>query len=479
MDTPMKATNPLIKKIPLEMVGSTAFGRYPKISLEQTVNMIISDDFLVPSAGHQLAAKIVPEGEGRGGYNSNKLGQMIVVIDNGVYLINSGQAYQRVGTVDTLSGDVSIAENNASQIAICDQLSLYIYDYSGNVSPRFQKANLFFRPAYVASQAGYFIAAAPDLGQWIVSDPNDGLSWPANPQNIGEFQTKADKPIAILPIPGSSNSVMVIGSIVTEIWTLDPGAVLFPYTRNSYHNIDFGCPNTATLDQNQTLAAGLFSNEKSGPVIMVIEGGSQPTQLSNDGINFKLASLKNPQDSCAFFFKQDGHLIYQLTFMTDNFTVAYDFTTQKFFTLTDEDMNYHVAKRMMYFNDRYYFISINDGNLYQSNSAFTTYNGAEIPRIRVGKSIRAANGDDFIIQNLSFPLEQGEDSDKARVDFSSSIDGGASFGTIEGHDLQALGKRRNRFDIWNLGMANEFIPQFRFWGMGRFVIGNGEVSLYQ
>lgn len=475
----MRASNPLIKNIPLDIVGSTAFGRYAKISLEQTFNMIISDDFLVPSAGHTIAAEIAPDGLGRGGYNSNKLGQMVVVIDDGVYLVNNGSSYQRIGTLNTTSGDVSIAENNASQIAICDKLNLYIYDYSGNHTPAFQQASLFFTPVYVASQAGYFICAAPDLGQWIVSDPNNGFSWPANPENIGEFQTKADKPIAIVPIPGSSNSVMVIGSIVTEVWTLDPNALLFPYVRNSYHNIDYGCPNTATLDQNQTLVAGLFSNEKSGPVIMVIAGGGQPTQISNDGINFKLASLENPQDSCGFFFKQDGHLIYQLTFISDNFTIAYDFTTQKFFTLTDERMNYHIAKRMMYFNDRYYFVSINDGNLYQSNSNFTTYNGAEIPRIRVCKPIRSADGNDFIVQNLTFPIEQGEDSELARVDFSSSIDGGASFGTIEGYDLQPLGKRRGRIDILNQGMANEFIPQFRFWGMGRFVASNGVASIYQ
>ena len=40
---------------PINIVGSSTFGRYPKISIEKTYNMFISDEFLVPYAGYQIA----------------------------------------------------------------------------------------------------------------------------------------------------------------------------------------------------------------------------------------------------------------------------------------------------------------------------------------------------------------------------------------------------------------------------------------
>lgn len=473
----MRPTSPLIKKVPLNIVGSSVFGRYSKISVEQTFNMLISDDWLVPYAGHEQVATISPTGQGRGFYSSTNLGQSVAVIDNGVYLINQNEAYSRIGIVETFNGDVFIAENNAKQIAICDKKNIYIYDYSGNTTPAYQKVTLDFVPAYVAFQAGYFIAAAPENGQWRLSEPNHGLSWPASGAYVGAFQTKADKPIAIIPVPGSSNQILIFGSIVTLLWT-NTGQQLFPYQLNSYFNIDYGCLNPATIAAAEKLVVWLAANERSGPAIMMSQGGP-PVQISTDGINFKLAKLTNPQDSYGFLFKQDGHLIYQITFPTDNFSLAYDFNTQKFFTLTDEYMDYHIAKRVVFFNNAYYFVSINDGNLYKFSSEITTYNGAEIPRVRVCKNIRLPDGTDFIVNNLTFTLEQGESANDGRIDFSRSIDGGATFSNYEGYPIQALGKRRNRFDIWNQGMANDFVAQFRFWGLERFIATDGLVSIYQ
>jgi hypothetical protein len=463
-----------LKQIPLDIVGSTMFGRYPKISIEQTFNMIISDDWLVPSAGYKTKAEIADNGEGRAIFASNNLNQMVAVIDNGVYLINENLAYLRIGTLETSAGDVFIDENNAGQIAICDKSSIYIYNYNAST---FQKATLDFLPGYVAFQDGYFIAPDLNQAQWRLSDPNNGASWPAQAADVGAFQTKPNKPVAALRFPGKGNLLLVFGSTVTELW-YDLGYQLFPYQKNSYMNIDYGCLNPATIAASDKFVVWLAANEKSGPVIMYTDG-SDAVQISNDGINFKFAQLSNPSNSYGFLFKQDGHLIYQLTFPDDNFTIAYDFNTEKLFTLTDEYMSCHIAKRVVYFNNSYYFVSLRDGNVYELNSRYTTYDDAEIPRVRVCKNIRLPDSSRFVVNNLTFTLEQGEDADLQRIDFSFSIDGGNSFTSYEGHELNAIGRRQNRIDFWNKGMANDFVPQFRFWGTGRFVATNGLTSIYQ
>jgi hypothetical protein len=458
--------------VPLTMVGSSTFGRYPKISISQTYNMIISDDWLVPYAGHQTAAIMSGGGRGRGLYSSARYNHMIAVVDDGVYSIDDGNGVSKVATLDTTSGDVFIAENNKKQIAISDFQNIYIFDYGNNT---FQKANISFLPNYISFQNGRFITGDRRTNEWHLSELNDGLSWPVI--NTGDLQTKADNVVAAIPVRGKGSSLFVFGKTVTEVW-YDVGAQLFPYQRNSYFNIDYGCLNAATIASQENLIVWLASNEQSGPVIMASNGGS-PEPISSDGINFKLANLTKPENSYAFIFKQDGHVFYQITFPADNLTLVYDFNTKRFFDLCDEYMNYHIAKRVAFFNNNYYFVSFNDGRLYELNSQFTTYDGAEIPRIRILDSFRLPDSKPFVVNNINFQLEQGESQTPQRIDISISRDGGQSFGSIVTKELNQTAKRLNRFEQWNLGMANDFTLQFRFWSKGRFVVGNGTMSYYQ
>lgn len=476
----MKPTSIVTKNLPLKIVGGTSFGRYPKISIEQTFNMLVSDDWLVNFAGYKRVTEIDENGEGRGIYGSNAFGHLIVVINNDVYAISRDLGYFKVASIETAQGDVFIDENNAGQIAICDKKDIYIYDYINGV---FNKAAtspasiLDFLPGYVAFQDTYFIAPDQNSATWRLSDNNDGFSWPSDAQHTGEFQTKPDRPRAILRLPGRGNNLLIFGGIGTEAWS-DVGLQLFPYQKNTNFNIDYGTANAATIAANENIVVWLALNEKSGATIMYSEGG-EPQQISNDGINFKLANLTAPEKAYGFLFRQDGHLIYQITFPEDNLTYAYDFNTQLFFTLTDENMNFHIAKRVVFFNGNYYFISFKDGHVYELNSKFTTYDGKEIPRVRVCPTVSLPDRSRFVINNLTFPIEQGEAHNEQRIDFSMSKDGGQSFGSYLGKTLNTMGHRPNRFNYWQAGAANEFIPQFRFWGFDRFVATNGEIGIYQ
>lgn len=472
----MNKKSPISTSLPLKIVGSTTFGRYPKISIEQTFNMIISDNWLVPFAGHKTVSVIAPGGEGRGIYSSTRFQHMILVIDDGVYIVNTNLSAVKIATIETSTGDVFIDENNASQIAICDKSSIYIFDYSANT---FSKASLDFIPGYVCFQSGNFVA--PDLvtAQWRLSDPNDGTSWPDDPQHVGEFQTKPDRLVATARVPGKGNLLYVFGETCIEPWYF-LGYQLFPYQKDTYDDIDFGCLNAATIASNDDMIVWLGSNEKSGPSIMYSKGaGAQ--RISNDGIDFKFAQLTNPTNAYGFLFKQDGHVLYQITFPDpkDNLTYLFDFTTNKIFSLSDKYMNFHIAKRVVFFNNNYYFVSFKDGNLYEISTRYTTYDGDEIPRVRVCPSIRFPDADRFAINNVTFPIEQGQSKTLSAVDFSMSKDGGQSFTSAGRKNLNPLGFRPNRLNWWSLGSANEFIAQFRFWGQDRFVCGDGLVSIYQ
>lgn len=473
--------------IPFRMVGSTVFGRYPKISSEQTYNMIISDGWMVPYAGYRNVANAGLVGQGRNIYSSSKLGLMIAVINSGVYTFDGVSEPRFIGGLITSSGDVTIAENNNGQISICDKKQIYIYNY---LAGTFQTASLNFVPIYVSFQNTYFVAAAqyPSGGnfQWRLSLNGDGTSWPDDSNNDGEFETAADNVQAVIPFPGKGNLLMVMGSIVTEPW-YDTGLQLFPYSKNTFSNINYGTLNSATIatgsispdGQNpQDIMIWLAGNSNSGATIMYSNGGS-PIQISTDGINYKLAQLTAPQDSYGFFFKQDGHPFYQITFPTDNLTYTYDFETNKFFTLCDPNMNHHIAKKVAYYKGKYYFVSFTDGGIYEFGSNITNSDGQETPRIRITNTIRYPDNSLFICDNLNFTLEQGVSNTVQRVDLSISRDGGESFGSSVQIPMNTVANRRNKVDVYDLGSANEFTPQFRFWGLDRFVVGDGSVSIHQ
>lgn len=499
----MKSSSPSMEEMPVDIVGSSTYGRDPKIMASRTFNMIIADDWLVDFAGYKNVLEVLLGGKGRGIFNSTRANKLIVVISNNVYAISvygTSATQQKqfttllIGQINSFSGDVFIDDNNNNQIAICDQHELYIYNYEDG---SFQAATLpdGVIPGYVTYQDGRFIIPDTQSEFWYLSQVGDGLNWfwgdSDQPVN-GAIQTKGNFARAVLRVPGRGNLLFVFGTTVTELWTAVPLTPL-PYQKSTSMNMDYGCVNPATIAESEQIVAWLGSNEKSGPVIMY-STGSEIQQISTDGINFRFSNLNHPEKSAAFFVKLSGHLFYQLTFYdpSDNYTLIYDFTEQKFFDLTDENMNFHIARKVAFFDNDYYFISYNDGNLYQLDDSFYTFdygNGSvwEIPRVRVTKNIRNTGSTRFITNNLTFPIEQGNDTTNTgndpnynpRIGLSISRNGGISFGNYATRPVYKTGKRMNRLNWWGMGAANDLVLQLRFWGNGPWKCTNGVIRVYE
>lgn len=587
----------------LNIVGSSTFGRYPTISIEKTYNMFMSDNWMVPYSGYQLAipASTFLNGlQGRALHSSTKLNRLISVVDSNVFLINItfNQQQQKVvasqvikiGELQTSKGVVYIAENNKPQVLLSDGVSLYIYDQT--LSPNFQVVTTSFIPGFIDFHDTYFLCAAsadgfyspPANNTWRLSAQNDGTSWPDDAASIGLLQTKPDNTQAVVRFPSKGNMIMVFGRTVTEPW-FDVGYQLFPYQRNTSFNVDYGCLNPTTIASMDDLVVWLGINEKGGPVLMYSDGG-MPLPITTDGFDYVLSNMQNPSDSQGFLYRQDGHIFYHINFYSDNLSFFVDFLkdgTHKIYHACDENNNYFIASVVAFFQNQYYFISKNNGNLYAFDTIFTTYDGEEIPRIRVCKNIRNPQQEYFIANDCGFTIETGntdyvqqilgdiylvtedlyanpftfitengkqlitedgnqfiaqqadlndtftapvkkyitegdiiflqtedgeflqsedginfiaeqEDVDAfsyliaeqpdvvvlpARVDMSISIDGGDHFSSYDAQYLPPIGQRKHKLAWWQLGASNDLICQFRFWGMGRFVVTDGVVNIRQ
>ena len=512
----MKPSDDQYKEIPISIVGGNKFGRYDKMSSEQTFNMIVSDGWLVPFAGYKNVLSIQEQGQGRGIYSSAKNNTMYAVINNNVYKIDTSLSPLKIGQLTTYSGTVYISENNANEIIFSDSDKLYVYN---PVTSSFGTANNNFFPGYITFQDGRFISPGRRNDQtnlWELSNFNDGLIWPSDAATEAFLQTKPDNTVAAIRFPGKGNLLLVFGETVTEMW-IDAGTSPFPYQRSGSQNFDFGCLSAATIAIMDNLVCWLGANEASGPVIMFSTGGDIE-RISTDGIDFKLSQLTQPENSYGMLFNQDGHIIYIITFPADNISYAYDFNTKMFFTLTDEHQNYFIAKRVVFFNNTYYFVSFNDANLYEFSTKYIDYNYGngkifEIPRVRICPSVRLSDQSRFIAGYSGFTIEQGQipfndrdtlfnlttedfnplviesgsifigggfnyNTSPPFVELTLSKDGGVNFGSASRKYLNPVGKRQNRLLWWRLGQANDLVEQFRFYGFGRFVCTDGVTGVH-
>lgn len=476
-----------IKEIPFDVVGGNTFGRYNKISVEETFNFIISDNFLVPFAGYKNVLVLQPGTKGRDIYGSVRGNIILGIVNSSVYKIESGITKEFIGSLETSSGDIFISENNNGQIVITDTVNLYVYNYLLSGFSTISGATLGFSPGYLTFQDSRFICSEIGTNRWRLSDLN-AVTFPDDAQHVGELQTKPDTVVGSIRFPGRGNLLFVFGKTVTEPWH-DTGAALFPYEKDTSYNVDYGCLSANTIAKNENIVAWLAANEQSGPAIMFSDGGNIK-KISTDGIDFKLSQLTAPQDSFGFLFRQDGHMIYMITFKTDNLSYIYDFNTNKFFTVTDEKLNHHVAKRVVFFNNKYYFVSFNDGNLYEFGTRFTNFEYSEtkikeIPRIRILPPLRFPNSSWFIGRSISFLIENGEVNNitpiisSASVDLSISRDGGVTFGNSLRRNMNPTGIRKSKFQYQRLGIVNDLTYQLKFWGLQRFVVGNGVMEIYQ
>jgi len=471
--------------------------------------MYESDSWLLSFSGYKRVLQLLSSntGQGRGLFHSVRANCIIAVVNSSVFRIDAGLIVTPLGNLNTSSGEVYMDENLANQICIVDGLNAYIYNHSG--APFLTVQTLTsgaINPGYVTYINTYFVFGNADVSsagsQWSVYLPDGSDPNLITFQQTLSLQTKPDYAIAVKRIPGQSSNVLVFGTSVCEIWTQTASAGLRLFSKNQSVNIDYGCLSVATIASCDQYIAWLGINESNAPVITVFSNQGA-SQISTDGINHTLSSLKYPAESTATFYRKDGHLFYQLTFYNpaDNITFVYDFETQKFYNLSDGQLNHHPAIDVVYFNQQSYFLSLNNTSLYALSTDFTTFDEnisgsnpdliAEIPRIRVCEPIRHPDASQFRANGVYMMIEQGYDSQYVglnqnsatlnyvpRIDLAISADSGVTWSNYVSRDMQPEGFRQNMMTWEKLGAFNDLTLKFRFNGLSHFCVNQAHCDIF-
>jgi hypothetical protein len=195
---------------------------------------------------------------------------------------------------------------------------------------------------------------------------------------------------------------------------------------------------------------------------------------------------------------------------------------------------------MVFFDQKLYFVSLNNAAIYEMNLKYTTIDenivliGKDpslvyaMQWIRICNHVRLQDTSKFRVNGLVLTIDQGNDplitqldidgrlldliteSDfnppedeiitedgagmvdelanggvgvnteliyRPRVDLSFSKDGGESWSNTVTRLLNPIGKRQNMLHWEKMGQANDIILKFRFWGTSRFVVNNGLLDI--
>ena len=440
------------KEVAVNVVGSSTFGRYPKISSELAQNLFVSDEFLIGFPGYQRVAELLSiNGEGRGLFRSFRANIMVAVVNAYVIRIDTALGLTVIGLLETQSGEVVMDENLNGQICIVDGLNAYIYNHT--LAPNLTKqtagalSNGQLIPNYVCFHNTYFLFGNGEIdvdgAAWFAYLPDAATTIKqltiSGQDAFFTLSTKSDFAIAVQRIPGQSNNVLVFGTSVCEVHTNVSDTQV--YRRNSSISVDYGCLSVNTISSSDSYVVWLGVNETNAPAIMIYTGQGAES-ISTDGIDHLMAHIKFPDQSSASFVWKEGHLFYVLTFHNpaDNLTLAYDFTEKKFCNLTDGDNNFFPARQFVYFNQNTYFINIVNGDLYKLDSDITVYDDniptlltppdprliQIIPRVRIVATVRSPDTQPFRANSFTFTMDMGNDNidpDVPGIDYIISEDG--------------------------------------------------------
>lgn len=433
---------------------------------QRTVNLFpISDEMgkevasLQSTPGLSLFATC-SQGNGRKCFASAK-GRDFVVSGSKLYEVNSDGTTTERGTIDTSSGNVSIAEN-ATQLALCDGINIYIFTYAANTFAKVT-SGLPSVCGVVTSIDGYFVTNEVDSGRFFISNPSDGLTWDAL-----DFATAESSPDNLVALRNINGQLFLIGSKTFEIWS-NVGASAFPFQRVSGAVGDVGIMAAHTLiDLDNSLI--WVGQDKNGNSIVYRTNGFRPQRISTEPIEHMIHTSTDQSNMRAFSYQLDGHLFYVLTGDGMDTSLCYDITTgfwhERAYLGEFGDFEPHLANDCMLSATGVHLVcDRKSGNVYEMSEDVYSDNEDPIARERVFTHLSDEN------KNLRYNrleigfdtgvgLQSGQGSDPT-VSLQLSKDGARTWSDWHNASLGAVGKYQTKVVFRRLGVAGQMTFKIR------------------
>jgi hypothetical protein len=379
-------------------------------------------------------------------------GYLYAVIGSALYKIDTSGAFVvMTGNLISFTGRVWMS-NNGTQLMITD--GTYGYILAGNVLSRIADTD-FPTPSSLTFQDGYFIISSKDTGRFYISDSYDGTAWDAL-----DYATAEGDPDELQAVISAHRELWLLGKISYEVW-YNSGDATFPFDRIPGAVNRVGCVAPFSAAEHQGVIAWLDDTR----CVQASSSGYQVGKISTSQIEYQFAQYGTVSDAIGFFYSQEGHVFYVLTFPTEQKTWVYDSVTQMWHTrASGPNDTRHPANCYALFKGMPIVGDYDSGKLYKYDLAKYSDNGKMVRRIR---SCPAISSDRKRITHHSLEIEfepgvglevneptLGTGTDpKAMLQFSN--DDGHTWGNELWADIGKIGKYKTRVVWRRLGTARD------------------------
>jgi hypothetical protein len=376
-----------------------------------------------------------------------------------LYSVNNAGSATVIGTINTTSGDVSMADDG-TYLVLVDGSDGWVYNM---VAPaglnRITDANFTTSPKYVTWEDTYFIVTSnAATKQFQLSDNSDPTTWPAvNINFAGSGSGKLQAGII-------DHSVLhLFGDKYTEFWQ-HSGFADFPYAKIPSSSQEFGLASPWSLFKYDNSMAGLFKNNM-GEVNFSRMSGFGLRRISNYELETLVNAYSNAADCTGFGFMLGGHPMAQFNFPTADKTWLYDEATQMWGELQDSAGSRDWGSKYCTFLNQRLVTDYRNGKIYKLDPNVYTNNGETLPFEVTSKHIW--NDDKEIgISQIQVDIQSGVglatgQGSNPQIMLSVSRDGGTSFTNIAWASMGKVGEYTKRV-IWrNLGGAKDWVLRLR------------------
>lgn len=372
---------------------------------------------------------------------------------NKLYTISSSWVATEIGTLNTSSGQVSMADNGVT-LFVVDGPNGYVHALGSGSTATVTDPD-WMGATQVAYQDGYFIFLKPNSGQFYISALN---STDVDALDIAEAEGQPDSLVAML---SDHRELWLFGSNSTEVF-FNSGAADFPFERIEGAFVEHGCAAAFSVAKINNSVFWLGKDDK-GTGIVFKASGYQPERISNHAIELAIQSYSDISDAVAWTYQQNGHHFYVLNFTNANTTWVYDTSTnlwhERAYTLSGE-LKRHRANCHAFAYNTHVVGDYENGKIYKLSSDVYSDDGAAITRMRVSPHL---TGDLDRVFYSSFQLDietgigidgvgQGTDP-QAMLQFSD--DGGHTWSNEKWVSIGKIGDKKARA-IWRrLGQSRD------------------------
>jgi len=380
---------------------------------------------------------------------------LYAVAYNILYKILPSGAISTLGTINTYSGRVAMADNG-TQLIIVDGSFGYIYNFNTLAltqitDPDFPGADT------VTFFGGRFIVNKPASGQFWISDLYDGTSW-----NALNFATAESDPDNIVRVMADGGYLIIYGTRTTELWG-DIGAADFPYGRVGSTTIEWGLAARWSLVKFMDSLIFLRKN-RLGQVQVCVQDGMSSAPVSTPELDSVISAYANVSDATGFAYMLGGHPMYQINFPTANASWLYDGQSKSWSKLQYSTGGRHRGEIQAQMLGNIYVSDYANGKIYQVKPDTYTDDGVGIVREFITR--HQTRGDFSSISQMWLEMEAGVglqlgQGSAPQIMMQISRDGGHEWGAENWANIGAVGKYKVRA-VWNrLGAARDWLFKFR------------------